>query len=285
MKDLEPILNSIEELQKRNLQMFKAASQAAMISNIIPKEMLNVAIKAEELGQQIKTIVDEDLLQKVFDGFSTLTIDLPLPKIDFLDFDEQRLERIIRHNVSVGWTLTGEMPTDLYLRDEYLKMKHDEIDQIFISFYEQNEYQQLKSLINTLKDGLSERWSEIFDHSLDLYLEGKFKIAIPALISIIEGELSMILGTQSIGTQLMKQFKSKLDDKLKILTIATYSAYYFLDEHLFKSHKFSDSRLPLLNRNWILHGRDDPSAWKKEDALKLLNTLSTLQFIKEVEIT
>lgn len=285
MKDLEPILNSIEELQKRNLQMFKAASQAAMISNIIPKEMLNVAIKAEELGQQIKTIVDEDLLQKVFDGFSTLTIDLPLPKIDFLDFDEQRLERIIRHNVSVGWTLTGEMPTDLYLRDEYLNMKHDEIDQIFISFYEQNEYQQLKSLINTLKDGLSERWSEIFDHSLDLYLEGKFKIAIPALISIIEGELSMILGTQSYGAPLMKQFKSKLDDKLKFLTIATYSAYYFLDEHLFKYRNFSDSRLPLLNRNWILHGRDNPENWKKVDVLKLLNTLSTLQFIKEVEIT
>lgn len=284
MKDLEPILNSFEELQKRHLQMFKAASQVAMISNIIPKEMLNVAIKAEELGQQIKTIVDEDLLQKVFDGFSTLTIDLPLPKIDFLDFDEQRIERIIRHNVSVGWTLTGEMPTNLYLRDEYLKMKHDEIDQIFISFYEQNEYQQLKSLVNTLKDGLSERWSEIFDHSLDLYLEGKFKIAIPALISIIEGELSMILGTQSIGNQLMKQFKSKLDDKLKILTIATYSAYYFLDEHLFTHRNFSDSRLPLLNRNWILHGRDNPENWKKVDVLKLLNTLSTLQFIKKEEI-
>ncbi|TWK54840.1 hypothetical protein [Bacillus licheniformis] len=287
MKDLEPILNSIQELQKRNSQMFKAASQAAALSNIIPKEALNLAISFENLAQQIK-IIDEDLLQKVLDSFSTITIDLPLPKlpkINYLDFDEQRLERITRHNVSVGWTLTGEMPTNLYLRDEYLNMQHDEIDQIFISFYEENEYQQLKTLINTLKNGLSERWGEIFDQSLDLYLEGKFKITIPALISVIEGELSIIVGSKSYGRKLLNEFEDKLDDKMKFLTIAAYSAYYFFDEHLFKKHDFSDSRLPLLNRNWILHGRDDPSAWKKEDALKLLNTLSTLQFIKEVEIT
>lgn len=41
------------------------------------------------------------------------------------------------------------------------------------------------------------------------------------------------------------------------------------------------TRESMINRNWILHGRDNPALWKKADALRLLNVLSTIQFIKQ----
>ncbi|QII25919.1 hypothetical protein G3M80_15435 [Bacillus altitudinis] len=286
MDSLQPILNSIQKFQQQHSQILREASRVAMISNYIPDEAFRMAKATENLTRQLK-IINSDSIQKAFDTISSIKLDLHLPsfpKFDYLEFDEQRLERITRHNVSVGWTLTGDMPINLYLRDEYLDMEHDEIDKIFIAFYEEDEYVQLKTLIKNVKNGLSEKWSEILDQSLDLYLEGRYKITIPALISVIEGELSSIIGSSKYGKRLVDEFHNKLDDKMKFLTIAAYSAYFFFDEHLFKSHDFTHARLPLLNRNWILHGRDDPSAWKKEDALRLLNTLSTLQFIKEIEI-
>lgn len=59
-----------------------------------------------------------------------------------------------------------------------------------------------------------------------------------------------------------------------------YSLITFLQESLFATWRFFDKRLELINRNWILHGRDDPNYWKEVDFLRLINTLSSIQFIK-----
>ncbi|MFF2414786.1 hypothetical protein [Bacillus safensis] len=288
METLQSILTSIQKLQKRDLQLLKAFSRATLFSNIVPRteNTLKMIESAEKLAQQIKKM-DKISVQEALDTISAVPNNFnisKLPKIDLSNYNE-RLERITRHNANLGWTLTKEMPLKLYLSDKYLTMKPDELDQIFVSFYEDNNYQQFKILMNVLKNGLSEKWKDLFDQTLELYLKGKFKITIPALISVIEGELSIILRSEKYGRRLLNEFEDKLDDNIRFLTISSFSAYYFFDEHLFKTHDFTDVRLPLLNRNWILHGRDDPSDWKREDALKLLNALSTLQFIKESEIS
>lgn len=36
------------------------------------------------------------------------------------------------------------------------------------------------------------------------------------------------------------------------------------------------TRLPMINRDWVLHGRDYPSNWKQVDALRLLSALHTI---------
>ena len=61
--------------------------------------------------------------------------------------------------------------------------------------------------------------------------------------------------------------------------IAVISLYRFLREELFSSHKFGKDRKELINRNWILHGRDDPKYWTKVDALRLINVLSSVEFV------
>ncbi|MEJ9205529.1 hypothetical protein P4W02_29545, partial [Bacillus thuringiensis] len=36
------------------------------------------------------------------------------------------------------------------------------------------------------------------------------------------------------------------------------------------------TRLPMINRDWVLHGRDYPKNWKQVDALRLFNALQTI---------
>ncbi|MGZ9698407.1 hypothetical protein ACVU03_11230 [Bacillus safensis] len=287
MENLQSILNSFKEIQKKDPQLFRAVSRSITFSNFFPGDgkIFDRIILAEKLYQLTKNM-DKVSLKKELDRISILPnkFDIPnIPEVDLSEFND-RLDRITRHNTSLGWTLPEEMPMNHYLRGEYLNMKQGEVDQIFVSFYEDNEYHHLKILINALQDGLSEKWKVILEQTLELYLKGNIEIAIPALIAIIEGELSIILGSEKYGKGLLKDFEDKLDNTIQFLTISAFSAYYFFKEHLFKNHDFSDTRLPVLNRNWILHGRDDPSAWKKEDVLKLLNTLSTLKLFKESDI-
>lgn len=47
---------------------------------------------------------------------------------------------------------------------------------------------------------------------------------------------------------------------------------------VFKAGNFdrNPERLEIINRDWVLHGRDYPSNWKQVDALRLLNALHTI---------
>ena len=52
-------------------------------------------------------------------------------------------------------------------------------------------------------------------------------------------------------------------------------------EALFTKNHFDNERKPVINRNWVLHGRDDPSFWEEVDVLRLLTVLNTIQFVQE----
>lgn len=97
-----------------------------------------------------------------------------------------------------------------------------------MSYYERDNYKQLDGLKEVLLEGLGDRWKELIEHSFELYVEGGFRISIPTLITIIEGEMSELTESLKVGMKLMSEFKDKIDESDKYLAIASYSIFISL---------------------------------------------------------
>ncbi|MEC0453207.1 hypothetical protein [Bacillus subtilis] len=203
------------------------------------------------------------------------------------------LKPVLNHTANFGWTYVDHLPADELFSKELLDLNKDQIDEHFMSLYsEANKYKE--DFLGTAKQFVFENVNEIHHDLLkEMYMafeKGLYKLCIPSAILIIEGEISDIAQSSDVGkrlitkweTKLRKKNNSKFDkEKTDFMDIATYSLIKYLSERLFIGHEFEDDRLDLLNRNWILHGRDDSSLWSKTDVVRLLNTICTVVTIKD----
>jgi hypothetical protein len=110
---------------------------------------------------------------------------------------------------------------------------------------------------------------------------GEHALAIPSLLSMIEGGIAALTTSHSVG---------KLRDELKDYSshfaknpifVLSDSLSRVFGEQLWKSAPFGGARPNLINRHWVLHGRDDPAAWTVVDAYKTLNALTTTAALLE----
>ncbi|MDR7908107.1 hypothetical protein [Bacillus velezensis] len=281
------LTNFFQDLDKKNKESLKATNLISVATLNLPDEVRGAAMELEKTLGQVAKSSKEDI-EKLLQVIHASIVIPRLPKIIInspkVDLDYEGIEKTIYHNSRNGWTLTEEIPLHFYLDERSLSLKQAELDNKFTSYYEENNFKQLKVLRENLIKGLADRWVELIEHSLELYFEGKFRLMIPVLITIIEGEMSELTESASIGWRLMGDFKGKINDDDKYLAITSYSIVYFFMEKLFTTHSFDEDRLPMINRNWILHGRDNPELWTKADALRLLNALSSIHFIKRYKL-
>ncbi|MCZ4248888.1 hypothetical protein O2313_15300 [Bacillus amyloliquefaciens] len=196
--------------------------------------------------------------------------------------DYEMLGKIINHNSLNGWTITADISTDLYFDQNNLLLTSNQLDIRFATYYEKDDCRELRRLKESLLNNENSKWNNLLDISFDLYHTKKYKISIPALIAIVEGEMSELIDSDKFGKYLFRDFKTQIDEKDKFLAYASYSMYTFLTEALFKKHSFEDVRTEIINRNWVLHGRDDPNEWTKIDLLRLWNTIGSIRFLKEM---
>lgn len=282
----------LREMENRNKEIIKATSLSSKMFanfktiNITREKLQSKFIQGNALEELVKNT--RTSIQKMTKVAPSINSSLPIfPKINFklpkFKINYERIERITNHNSSHGWTLTEEFPINFYLDDEYLTLGQIDLDNIFVAYYEADGYKEFKRLIEVLLKGLNVKWKEIITDTYHLYLDGKFRMCVPALITIIEGEISELVESVKIGGKLLGDFENSIEENDKYLAIASYSILFYFQEKLFKGHSFSKERMPMINRNWILHGRDNPEFWGKADALRLLNTLSTIQFLKTVK--
>lgn len=206
---------------------------------------------------------------------------ITLPEITFPEIDFERIRKNTNHNAKFGWTLTGGMGLGEYLNDDLLKMSKRQLDDYFFNYYVENDWKFFRETKNEILETIEPNRKELAKECFDCFENEQHKTTIPTLITIIEGEIASILQTKDYGWRLYEQMKSSDDDEDKFRQIATYSVYNYLKKELFVPHDFSKNRRMNINRNWVLHGRDNPNKWTKYDALRLINVLASLQFIKE----
>ncbi|MDW0115058.1 hypothetical protein QT711_18000 [Sporosarcina saromensis] len=208
--------------------------------------------------------------------------EIKLPEFTLPEIDFENIKASIEHNSKFGWTLTGPMGLALYFDKDLREMDQAQLDEYFYLLYTEKDFAFFNEIKEDLIGKIEPHRKELLEDCLDSFLSDKYKIAIPTLMTFIEGEVTDILDTRDYGWKLNELMeKATTNDEEKFDQIATYSTYYFLREELYRSWKFGDERLEMINRHWVLHGRDNPELWTKYDCLRLINVLSSLQFIKD----
>jgi hypothetical protein len=177
-----------------------------------------------------------------------------------------------------GWTLPvhmspGEMLDLLSARDD------DAIDSAFIAFYEEDGMGVGVLKNHVFASSRLKEWQPLLAQCFDNYVCGRYLICIPALLSVLEGGLARREGATFVRTDdRVAYFKAKMQTSTPdSLNQAMWKSMNTFIATLYEKSNFDSARRPVkLNRHWILHGRDLPSAWRQADALRLFHALSTL---------
>lgn len=233
-------------------------------------------------------------MQEVFQEMAELrahlieSINVSLRPVIDIDWEEfERKEKKSAESLGRrGWTLPMNMTPGETIGISEIEGQ-DELDSTFLSFYsKEEEFQFIKTHI--LEHELTKEWEVLLTQCFESYENGNYLIVIPNLFIIIEN-ISHILISPRYQKYLNPNQKRKppLRDQYKkvkkeVETDRTYIICYIsVAEYLncvFKSGNFDKrpARLPIINRDWVLHGRDYPCNWKQVDALRLFNALSTI---------
>lgn len=238
----------------------------------------------KSLNQQLKLsseLIIKPLRESVKNSLTAIS-KIKLPKIDFdIDVAYENIEILTRNNSSYGWTAHGQMNALFYLDEDLLDKSQEYIDSQFLDYFESDSRKNLYRVTDEIKEVIDDKWKDVINDCFDLYETEKYRVIIPMLISIIEGEVSEIAESQKVGNRLMEDWEKKiLTEEDRMMVIASYSLQEFLSSNMFKYRDFKKERAEVLNRNWVLHGRDNPKLWTRIDALKLINIIATLQFIR-----
>lgn len=207
----------------------------------------------------------------------------PFPKIELPEIDYERIKEITNDNSKFGWTLTGEMSLRDYLKDNMNGTSQEEKDTYFSNYYSKNDWEHFGYMKGEILEKIEPRWNDLIQECFDSFENDKYKLVIPTLFTIIEGEMSYVFQSHQGSYNLIQLIEKKAkNEESKMKQIALYSVVHSMQDQLFGSHKFYEERNELINRHWILHGRDEPSQWQKVDAIRLFNVISSLQFIKDI---
>ena len=177
------------------------------------------------------------------------------------------------------------MAINHFLEENLIGKNKDHIDSHLYNYYlkEFNSFTTYGKAKESILDGVDIKWRHLLEDCFKCFDLECYKVAIPTLISIVEGEISLIANSNFVGKRLLEVWESDLDTEgEKFDAIALYSILYFLKNKLFIRKDFGEIRPIIINRHWVLHGRDNPDSWSLGDYYRLINTLSSLQFIKEI---
>ncbi|PGA03597.1 hypothetical protein [Bacillus mycoides] len=217
----------------------------------------------------------EEQLQEMFSPF-----------FDFDFWEKQRKDALESAEIvsKKGWTFPQMMSHSMIAYLANIE-SHKELEREFEEFYSTNgNYAKMKQDILTHEFILG--WKELLEQCFENYEKEQYYIAIPSLFIIIEGLAHMLVSPKfqkyrkfSNRTNLRNQYeKVKQDVAHDDIYIIIYVSVLELFNEVFKSGNFDKNpeRYPIINRDWVLHGRDIPSNWKRVDALRLFNVIYSI---------
>ncbi|MGQ7776839.1 hypothetical protein [Bacillus sp. WC2507] len=256
---------NIEEKKKWIAEKYKEENMKLLKSDIFA-DLIKLF---SDLGKQYSQLLKEALK--------------PLQNIDLQGLEKEWKEAA-ESLARKGWTIPMNMDIEEIFELSQIEDKAV-IDSSFQTFYsKEKEFQFIKT--NILEHELINGWKELLEQCFENYEKGNYLIVIPNLFIIIEN-ISNILISPRYQKYLNHNKRISLRTKYKkvqqdIDSNSVYIIFYVsVAEFLSEAFAFGDFdnnpiRLPMINRDWVLHGRDDPKNWKQVDTLRLFNALQTI---------
>ncbi|MFJ6411920.1 hypothetical protein ACIQLG_03905 [Terribacillus saccharophilus] len=256
---------------------FEEIKKISSEMNRLVRESMSPMVQFDTRINEIRNILSEPTRV-----FRRLALNLP----DYIKDPEKRdslTKDIINYVSSKGWTFSEIIPFRVLIDPELLKLNADDLDSFFLELYAEGVYEGVKE--HTI-DKISIKHKPLLEEVFFNIDHEKYKIAIPSLILIIEGEISEITENNAMGWNLVNDWRLRLEQNDmrevdEFLYAKTLALTNFLSEHLFTSNKFWYERKPFVNRNWVMHGRDDSELWTVTEVYKLINFLETIVEIKQ----
>ncbi|MCP2034160.1 hypothetical protein L1279_001143 [Planomicrobium sp. HSC-17F08] len=277
--DRDYVLNKVKEMEANRRKLLAAAV------NLFPKiEIPSYTLPNIDFSIFQPLRVNVPSLATHLNQYATFKIPkIAFPKIEIAEIDYERIETITNDNSKYGWTLTGEMGIGEYLEDDMIGASREEKDAYFYGYYSKKDWECFGHTKSTILAEIEPRWHDLIQDCFDSFENDKYRLVIPTLFTIIEGEMSYVFQSQQGSYNLIQRIEKKAkNEEAKMKQIALYSVVHSMKDQLFGSLDFSENRNDLVNRHRVLHGRDEPSQWRKVDALRLFNVISSLQFIKDI---
>lgn len=149
----------------------------------------------------------------------------------------------------------------------------DEVDGRFVEFYERDggvkRSETMTWLLN--RESLAP-WRVLLSQVSTAYDRDDFAIAVPSLLAVLEGVLMADEGTSvRVRDAASRRVEQSSNAVRKWLWGAVSS---FVDE-VYRRSDFGGQRPSVINRHWILHGRDS-STWTQADCLRLIQAIEVV---------
>lgn len=232
----------------------------------------------------------QDIISGFTETFTQMTVSLneTLKKMnesidwEYLEELESSQRECVIKMAQHGWTLSPNMQIGDHMIVKHLS-RIEEIDEALTNLYFDSEYSIYPNDISYIQSTIDERYKLLVDQCIFNFETGNHIIAIPSLLLVVEGLCAGSINAQDTGRRLVRKYKSTLKDDKFITEAAKLSVCTLIDKYLLSYKDFDGERPKGLNRNWVLHGRDDVREWKRVDALKLINNLAGILFVSERE--
>ena len=234
-------------------------------------------LKADLLAANIA--VDTSWLTKISEEMAKLgnafMTPAVLPDLSGLDL-QKSLKTAIHTMASRGWTI--QMSLTMRDLEELANQTAEEADEFFVAFYSGDNFAALRKVRQELTSRPSlARWKALLDECFESFESGRYLITVPALLSMIEGVIAS--SGQALTSQRVRLIAICAENSQKIgensIRSEMWNSMKVFLEKLFEPAPFDGNRPTLINRHWILHGRDAAS-WTVADALRLFNALQTV---------
>jgi hypothetical protein len=195
---------------------------------------------------------------------------------------KKRQVRICRL-AQLGWTVGPRVPFLVEMGDS-VASDQDSVDAYFVEIYRENSRATTKNVFKQLKVSphLS-NWGVLLDQIASALEQEAFVLVVPGLLIMFEGYMAKLAyganerrGTDAIRR--VKQVKLNAQSSTAPFLAEIWLGMVVFLEELFKTSDFTTEAPAFINRHWILHGRD-AAEWKEADAIRLLNALSTLDWL------
>lgn len=180
----------------------------------------------------------------------------------------------------LGWTVPMWAEPKLVL--EVLDMEPQAIEELFVNTYREGGRAPFRELC----DGMVDRtilapWHLLLDDCRCAFVEGRYRVVVPGLLLILEGLLVASLPAagrkgKPLPIALAHQRASEA------LHAAVWTSVVAFVRAVFKRHSFAAPRPALINRHWVLHGRD-AATWGEAECIRLFQAVDTISCMCEPE--
>ncbi len=198
--------------------------------------------------------------------------------VERIDGQFKDLEASARQLGAAGWTVPMWAPPALVHGLLEHTRSPSEIDESFLHMYKQKRGTRFREMMNRLKHREAIRpWLPLLEQCQYAYTKGRFLVTVPALLAVLEG-LVATAGDQLTTLQSPRKTAGARYKESKGISALVWASLEAFVGVVFQSHPFSKSRPSLINRHWILHGRD-PTSWTQADSLRLFQACDTVASI------